>query len=693
MVLWVYYALYLLPLYLISVFGTILLGISLHTYVPLWLVLSLGFGVKNAAAKDRQYLRSFSCGVAFPLLFAIFYVALWHFREQEMTYHNNQYLIEGNQELPRWVILSQQLQPDYLTERILKTDLVYQVPADGFSVWEMPENNFGEIKRHDPLVMLAVFLNGKPKLDRQEKVKLLESMYDARHHAEQRLWSGNNLNTSNVVTQVKIYPEYRLSYTEKILSVHNNLTSSRSQEEAIYTFYLPEGSVVTSLSLWINGQEEKGYLTTKGKAETAYNTIVGQERRDPSVVHWQEGNRVSVRVFPCTPDEDRQFKIGVTSPLKEDNEELIYENLYFSGPSAQGATESVALYLENQVQDLQLPSGYEQMKSSQYQRNGKYEQNWKLSFKKPALASSSFSFGGNSYKLAAQPEQMEPFSPAKVFLDVNASWSDAELDDVWKLVKHLPVYVWEGEMTQLTPENKDFVLQSLQKQNFSLFPFQKLKDAENTLVISKSTEASPNLSDLKNTPFANEMAEKLVLQTPVRVYTLGETLSPYLKSLRELKVIASMKGDNKQLATLLQQQRFIKALPENEVVRLGESGLTITKSSDKETVGNAPDHLMRLFAYNHILKQVGARYFCQDFQEEELIQEAEQANIVSPVSSLIVLETQADYERFDIQKSKDSLGNASIKSSGAVPEPAEWALIILAILTVAFITLKPYILR
>ena len=43
---------------------------------------------------------------------------------------------------------------------------------------------------------------------------------------------------------------------------------------------------------------------------------------------------------------------------------------------------------------------------------------------------------------------------------------------------------------------------------------------------------------------------------------------------------------------------------------------------------------------------------------------------------LIVLEKQEDYERFDIKKNKDGVGNASMHSDGSVPEPHEWALII-----------------
>jgi XrtN system VIT domain protein len=691
-VLWTYYALYLAPLYLIGALGIVALGIGLHAFVPLWVVLTLGFGVKKAAATDRGYLRSFFAGTAASLLLLAFFLGQWRIRDKQISFYSNEHILQGDETLPRWVKLSQQLPADYLTERIMKTDLIYQLPADHFRAWDLPHDNFNEVKRHDPLVMLAVFLLGKPALDRQEKVKILESLYDARHQAEQWLWSGNNLSTTHVVSQVQVFPQYRLAYTEKVLSVHNNLTNSGNQQEAIYTFFLPEGSVVSSLSLWINGREEKGLLTTKGKAQTAYHTIVGKERRDPSVVHWQEGNRVSVRVFPCTPNENRQFKIGVTSPLRQEGRQLVYDDIYFTGPSAASAIETSVIYLAGPVQDLRLPVDYRQVSSNEYRRQGSYTQDWGLRFSAPPLASSNFSFGGSSYQLVAVPQRLEAFAPQRLYLDINASWSARELEQVWNLAKRGPAYVWDGQMTQLTEDNREQMFGRLRQQQYSLFPFHKVQGAGQALVISKSTAVSPNLSDLKDTPFAEEMAEALPLQPAIRVYALGELLSPYLKSLQELQVIAIMGGDAAHLARLLQQKQFIPTTTDQNTVRLGRSGAGILKTA-AAAAGPAPDHLLRLFAYNHLLQQIGPRYFCQDHLEEELIGVAAQANIVSPVSSLIVLERQADYARFDIQKSKDSLGNASLHASGSVPEPEEWALIILAIVLVATLTLKSCLLR
>jgi hypothetical protein len=53
--------------------------------------------------------------------------------------------------------------------------------------------------------------------------------------------------------------------------------------------------------------------------------------------------------------------------------------------------------------------------------------------------------------------------------------------------------------------------------------------------------------------------------------------------------------------------------------------------------------------------------------------------IVTPVSSLIVLETDKDYDDMGIDENKNSLLNATKKGKGAVPEPHEWVMIILGI--------------
>ena len=119
-------------------------------------------------------------------------------------------------------------------------------------------------------------------------------------------------------------------------------------------------------------------------------------------------------------------------------------------------------------------------------------------------------------------------------------------------------------------------------------------------------------------------------------------------------------------------------------------GIGIEKVQQATTSTTAPDHLMRLYTYNDLMRKIGRNYFKKEKLEDAIVAQAEQAFVVSPVSSLIVLETQADYDRFDIKKSKDSLKNASIKNSGSVPEPGEWLLIILSLFVGLFLWWKLY---
>jgi XrtN system VIT domain protein len=86
--------------------------------------------------------------------------------------------------------------------------------------------------------------------------------------------------------------------------------------------------------------------------------------------------------------------------------------------------------------------------------------------------------------------------------------------------------------------------------------------------------------------------------------------------------------------------------------------------------------------------RTGTHYFDPDFSDSTLVNDAHKAYVVSPVSSLVVLETAQDYEKFNISDNGTSLKNASMKSSGAVPEPHEWLLIVLIAGSVVYLLYK-----
>jgi XrtN system VIT domain protein len=161
----------------------------------------------------------------------------------------------------------------------------------------------------------------------------------------------------------------------------------------------------------------------------------------------------------------------------------------------------------------------------------------------------------------------------------------------------------------------------------------------------------------------------------VRLFHIGTSFSPYIRSLKERRHFQFECGDAKLLQRVLANGVFVHDVENDNAVIVHSAEAVIAKQTGEQP-SNAPDHLMRLFAYNHIMQQLGSRD-PQSIDSTVLVREAQEAYVVSPVSSLVVLESQADYDRFDIKDGDNSLKNASMKNKGAVPEPAEWAIIIL----------------
>lgn len=691
-----YLSFYLVPLYAISVVGFFALGISAHTFVPLFFCIYTISLIRRKAAHNHKLWFSFSAGISSVIIVAVVYTLQWSgivntintsYRKAELMQKNN---------LPGWIAVAQKLPQGSISRAALKSELVYTMPVensdqlDGF-VWRVPSRNFDEQRRHDPLVMVAALFGGRPNVPEEYRIKVLESIYDSRHQAQERFWSGENLFTENVKTAVKIWPQFHLAYTEKHITVTNASLRRRwrNQEEAVYTFHLPEGTVVTSLSLWIEGLEQKGLLTTKEKADNAYRTIVGREMRDPSVVHWQEGNAVSVRVFPVIAGESRLFKIGFTSPLGTKNDKLVYRNVYFDGPSTNKTTEEVSLEFEKSPKDFIVPASFSTHNNTSFKTQGKYRSDWSIELTKEPLSADAFSFNGKSFRMRPYQKQRTTTDFHFVYLDVNQSWTAQECEQVYDMFKDKALYVYDDGIKQLTNENFSAMLRRLRQNKFSLFPIQEIADARNALIVSKSTANSPNLRDIKETRFMQSMKTFLQQGHRLKLFNIGTELSPYLKSLKEYRVFDYEEGSVADLQKLVASRTFATDIESDERVVVDNAGVAIVQETGDVTTGKAPDHLMRLFAYNHIMKKLGSRLVTGEELNTDLVDEAKEAYIVSPVSSLVVLETQRDYDRFNITESEKSLHNASMGSSGAVPEPHEWALIILAVATLFYIKFRP----
>lgn len=673
-----YFTIYLLPMMPFAIILCFVLGFSLHAIVPL-LVLMNNITIFIKTEKSKASKTAYSLGIIAPLVLLLLFVQQWDHTANIIRDIQKASLHNVNNDLPNWVKISQQLSDGFFTQRIIKGDLVYTSSAGRW--WTNTTGmTLTERKEHDPLITVAILFSEKINLSDLDRVSILKFYGQNRHDTHRKLWSGKDLKTTDVQTKIQVYPEYRFAYTEKIFTIAN---SNHKTQEALYTFQLPEGSVATSLSLWINGIEEQSRLTTRAKADNAYSQIVGVERRDPALMHWQEGNQLTVTVFPCTPREDRIFKIGITSPMLHYDEQLELPSISYLGPDDSNA---------NTTTQVEFPTQPNMKHSWTFSGN--------LSCEALPISTHPFCFDNNMYWMDTYQPTLENYHPEFVYLDLNKSWSSSELEAVLDLYKTERVFICDQqqfiELNTIANPNK--LLKKLLDQNFSLLPIHKIQYPERSLVISKSSKKSPNLSDLASTELGEGI--KLLLQEkpqPIPLFSFSPQLSPYLQSLEEFYVFNYTHSTLDNLRKLYQKQQFPIMEPSSNAVVLHQANAVLYQQKNHQALASkAPNHLMRLFAYNQILKKIGTDYFSDDYINEELINIASKAHVVSPLSSLIVLETIEDYERFDIEEDKESLGNATKNNlqdainskSGAVPEPHEWAFIIILTLSIIFMQLK-----
>ncbi|HHS95661.1 MAG TPA: XrtN system VIT domain-containing protein, partial [Phaeodactylibacter sp.] len=554
-----YESLYVMQVYPITALSFWFFGISLHSFVPLLMMIAY---IKVV----RRYLKKTEAALYFPTalttwIASLFFVFLFTYRFHEVnqmvgdSFHESQAAYH-DKSLPAWFSLSQKLKKDWISKRALLSGLTFSdAELWGRRSWG---RRFNSRIEHDPLVVIASFFSKGIKIPINDRVKILRFLYNERHKTERKLWSDDNLSTSDIVTNVRLYPKYRLAYTEKVFKIHNSRVQRFGRpQEALYTFHLPEGAVVSSASLWVEGEERPAYLTTKSKADSAYQAIVGRERRDPLLIHWQEGNRVTARIFPCTPDEDRQFKIGFTTPLRKVGNQLQYENIDFEGPYWKTAEESIHIVCDSGLKNLSSPFSFRQ-DGTNYTYKGYYYSQWALTFDAPPLSQAAFSFHGKYYRLLPYLPEKESFAPDYYYLDIHSAWSKKECNAIWQQLQNKKVYVYSNHrMIALKEENKDALFKQLRNQNFTLFPFHKIMDAQSALVISKYSQETPTLDDLHESTFATQSSTFFQeANQPVKVFHLGREMSPYLSSLQELRCIQAETGDLERLKECLQNHQF-----------------------------------------------------------------------------------------------------------------------------------------
>ncbi|AOP36111.1 trypsin [Leptospira tipperaryensis] len=678
-------------------------GLGFLPYGPLFSMFAFGYSIFLIHSKLEEWKKKMSfalimSSVFFLLSYSTYYFIQWNHADGILTKPE---ILEGHNridtDLPEWIQKAGRLRANHVTEMVLQPDRTSQMGL------------FASQSQFDPLAYFASqgFLSlfrteRETRITPEDAGRILHLLFGRSHAYLERLWRGNSLITTDIDSHVQVYPELRVSYTETTISIYNeNSSSDRSflrfgsmfatSEEAIYTITVPEGSICTKLSLWVNGEERPARLTFKSTARNAYATIVGTERRDPSYVEWLDGNRLRLRVFPVNPEDYRMVRIGIVSPLKSNGNTLTYERIRLEGPVSDFADQKVNVDLFSSA-SIDLDTSGISLKekivpdSQVRQWAGKSGfLGWSFSF--PATPTKgNVSAGGMTYNVLPEQNESFAFQPDGMIVVLNEALSRSE----WKkLIKNLyefkiPITILTNQWFQTKDSEKAMrYLDECEIPAFNLFPLH-LKEivtgqniGKNPLWIVAGENQSIPFGELRGSErFTNmQRAANARRETP-KIAIINGKKSEYVASLVDLEQIVPVAESEKELIEVLKNRQITLPIQKEETISLPYAGITLEKSNQTDVKRPGGDLLIRMLIQRKIMRQLGKRFFDKDLENGDLVELARDAMVVSPVSTLIVLESENDYNRFGIKAGASALGQSKLEAPGAVPEPGEWLLLL-----------------
>jgi hypothetical protein len=93
-------------------------------------------------------------------------------------------------------------------------------------------------------------------------------------------------------------------------------TPNDGQSEAVIRLPVPRGAAVTDAVLWVNDKPMRGAFVERQRARDIYTSIVTR-RRDPALVAWDGPGWLAVSIFPLEKNRPRRFELDWVEPAAE----------------------------------------------------------------------------------------------------------------------------------------------------------------------------------------------------------------------------------------------------------------------------------------------------------------------------------------------------------------------------------------
>lgn len=481
--------------------------------------------------------------------------------------------------------------------------------------------------------------------------------------------------------------------------------ATQRQREARTQIVLPRGGVASRLTLWIDGEEREAAFGTRLQVRKAYEEVAVVQRRDPALLTTAGVDRVLLQCFPIEPGKTMRVKVGVTAPLCVRAGKawlrlphFAERNFTIDGKFTHSLWAESAAKVGCAAPKVRMEAPGE----AKHVVRGRLTERELLDPEQGSLALAApeqpvafeARLGTAAARMTWRPSEAKP--PRAVCLVVDGSGSMAAVDIDWDAVcRALPASCkvgavfagqraerWGETLVPVTPSVPRRLAEWISGQEFygGCDPVPALEAAWD--LVAGEREAvilwvHGPLPVRLSSPSGLLQRQRHRPSTPdgpdgVRILNLAVSPGPnrVIEDLGDPAEFEEVPMLGPAQRSLEQVAKTLRAEDGTRTYRLALGGAKL--EPDTPVAGAASDQLVRLAVYDAVrrLYRQGAK---EDLKKAARL--AVSTRLVTPVSGAVVLETKEQYERHDLDPSTQ----AEPESVPGIPEPEEWALILVAL--------------
>lgn len=648
----------LIPYMLIGWVAILFLGLGILPYTPLMACIAFLVMCYRTVLelRDNQYYLQYTLSkyltyalLLFTSIYFIWFHTEWnrgqfiirnHFLENKII-NSKRSLIDDD--LPAWASLGMKLPANHVSELYLQPE-----SSNNSILFTL----FRSDKLFDPFAFIVSNISKKVDILNEDREHLLKLLFGYTKISLNRLWYGNSWITTKIETRLVFYPKLRIAKTE--MQITPSRESNQGLDEIEYTFKLPEGSICNKLSIQRGGKEEFAQLLHLTKSQMN-DKIIDSSQNIFAYATWMEDNFLRVKLNPIKGEEIQTFKIGIVSPLKLVNSKLEYNSFKIEGPILNSANHNIFVSVY-EPKDTNL-SG----KSYTFEKNisrsskedfstwfayGKYKDEW-------SVILDNAPFKKNELQSISESEiQEKEFHPDKIYILINSSLSKKEWKNVYSRLSSLGIssqiilVTNEWFYSKSIQENLDFIdSQVLPK--FNLFPFYKIVNDSDILIITNREESSIPFHELKGSAFFTKNIEFFSKNKKnIYVNSLNGKLSTYFNSLNEYELIQDISAPLDEISSSLKELKIKTVKLSEDKILLKDARFTIQFEKEmKKKIDSEFNLISKLAIYKKIMRILGKRILpTKEENDNFLFELADRNKIVTPISSFFILRNSRDFD-------------------------------------------------